>query len=341
MRTTLKQIANETHLSVAIVSQVLNNKECRVSEENRKLIIQTARILHYRPNRAAVSLVTGVTKTIGLIVSDIRNDFFGKIACGVENECQKNNWQMMLCSSHDQNTGDLSSLRMMMDNGVSGIILDMASDSTPESAEKFIRIALEENVKIVMIDRYFEGDGRRIVCMDHTTGGYLATEYLIRKGHRRIACIGGPRNLIDAGQRMEGYRRALQFYKIPQDPDLVVYGCYTYESGIAAARQLIERNVKADSLFAFNDMMAIGAMTQLRESGFRIPEDISVVGYDDIFLDRFLEIPLTTIHQPAEEMGKAAANIIISEAEGSDPENGRVTFHPTLIERQSVCCSLS
>lgn len=341
MRTTLKQVADAANLSITIVSQVLNNKPCRVSKENRKRIVETAERLNYRPNLVAVSLVKGSTDTIGLAISDIRNGFFSSLAKGVEDECQKYNWNVILCNSNDRHAKDMDNLRMLADKGVSGIIFGMASESTAQMARECTAFMEQEYIPYMLVDRYIDKIKGGIVCVDHVEGGYLATRYLLDRGHRHIACITGPSNLIDSRQRLEGYQRALLEYGIPYDKNVVIEGRYTFESGEQAADRLLSRGCPMDAVFAFNDMMAIGAMTRMNARGIGIPTDLSVVGYDDIFVDQFLGVPLTTVRQPTEQLGRAAARKIITNEIGSHGKFGRIVFKPELIERKTVINRIS
>ncbi len=336
MRTTLKQIAEATHLSVTIVSQVLNNVDCRVSKENRQLILDTAEKMNYRRNRMAVGLVKGSASTIGLAISDIRNNYFSMLAKGVEEECKKNGWNVILCNSNDSHETDMVNLRMLADAGVSGVVFGMASESTAEMAEECIEFLERSRIPYLLVDRYIDTNTGGIVSVDHVKGGYLATKYLLSKGHKRIVCVTGPSNLIDSQKRLQGYSDALSEYGIKSDADMVMAGKYTFESGLAAAKQILERKERPDAIFAFNDMMAIGVIKQLMESGVRVPEDVSVIGYDDIFMDPYLEVPLTTIRQPAEQMGKAAADQLINGAITYKNNQERILFDPILVERASV-----
>ena len=336
MRTTLKQIAEATNLSTAIVSQVLNNKPCRISQENRQRILDTAERLNYRRNLVAVSLVKGSTDTIGLVISDIRNEFFSSLAKGVEDECHNHNWNVILCNSNDRHSRDMDNLRMLADKGVSGIVFGMASESTPAMVQECVEFMKKERLPYVMVDRYTEDHHNGIVRVDHVKGGYLATNYLLDRGHRRIACITGPMNLIDSRQRWEGYCKALQEQGIPYRSELVVNGKYTFDSGNDAAEILLKRRVDFDAVFCLNDLMAIGAMQRFQKRGIRIPQDISVVGYDDIFVAQFLNVPLTTIHQPVEELGHAAARMIIERGVSEFAENNCLVFEPELVKRKTV-----
>ena len=336
MRTTLKHIAEATNLSVTIVCQVLNGTKCRISDEKRQLILDTAKAMNYRPNHLAVSLVKGSANMIGLAISDIRNDFFSVLAKGAENECQKNNWNLMLCNSNDQHDQDIENLKMLADKGVSGIIFGMASETTPEMAQECIDFLNREKIPYILVDRYVDSCDGAVISTDNEAGGYRATRYLLETGHRNIVCITGPSNLLDSQQRLEGYKRAIRDAGIEPDDKKIVEGRYTYQSGLEAADRMTRQGILPDAIFACNDMMAIGAMKRLREKGYRIPEDISVIGYDDIFMDEFLEVPLTTIRQPTEAMGQAAAEHLIGMQTGRERKNDRIVFQPELVIRQTV-----
>lgn len=336
MRTTLKQISEATHLSITIVSQVLNDRPCRVSKENRQLILDTAKEMNYRPNLVAVSLVKGSTNTIGLAISDIRNNFFSVLAKGVEEECQKNNWNVILCNSNDKHTKDMDNLRMLADKGANGIIFGMASETTVETAKECIDLMDREQMPYLLVDRYIEGISDWVVCVDHLHGGRIATKYLLEQGHRHIACITGPENLLDSEQRLQGYREVLEACGLEMDERYIAEGRYTFDSGARTAEELMNRGIHIDAIFAFNDIMAIGAIKQLRKHGIRIPEDISIIGYDDIFMDEFLDVPLTTIRQPAEKMGRAAARLLIRREMGRRTGKTPIVFEPELIKRKSV-----
>ncbi|MDD2958458.1 MAG: LacI family DNA-binding transcriptional regulator [Lachnospiraceae bacterium] len=336
MRTTLKQIADVTKMSITIVSQVINNKPCRVSKEKRKLILETAEELNYRPNLVAVGLVKGSTNIIGLAISDIRNNFFSVLAKGVEEECQKNNWNMILCNSNDKHSKDMANLQMLADKGAGGIIFGMASETTEAMAQECIEFMQQEHLPYMLVDRYIDIQTDRIVCVDHVQGGYLATSYLLKMGHKNIAYITGPSNLIDSQQRLTGCNEALGEYGIVPNQNLIAEGKYTFESGAAAVEKLLKRSVKIDAIFAFNDMMAIGAIKRLREHGIQVPQDVSIVGYDDIFMDEFLDVPLTTIKQPMKEMGRAAARQIINPESRYKNGEKRIIFEPKLVIRKSV-----
>ena len=334
MRTTIKDIAAKTGLSVTTVSLVLNNKPSKISQETRKLVLETARELCYRPNQLAVGLIKKRTKTLGLIVSDIRNSFFSSLAKGIEDECRKNGWTVFLCNTSDQHERDLEYIDVLASKGVDGILYCMSMDSDVEKFQESQALLSRLNLPYIMLDRTCNLPGVFSVKVDHFTGGLLATRHLLELGHREIACVRGPIHLEDCNARLEGYKAALAERGIAYDPTLIQEGSYDMPSGITAMEALLPRRPSA--VFAFNDMMAYGVYKALKHHGLSIPQDISVVGYDDIFASEILEVPLTTIHQPVRRVGEAAARRLLSIIEGEPPAERELLFLPELVIRKST-----
>lgn len=334
MRTTIRDIANYTGLSITTVSLVLNNKPSKIPEKTKQKVIEAAEELNYSPNHLAVGLVTKRTQTLGLIVSDISNIFFGILAKGVEKACQKEGWTVMLCNSWDLHERDMELIRVLTNKSVDGIIYCMSSDSDREKAEESYNLLKKSNVPFIEIDSDFAETAKHNVFFDNEKGGYLATKHLIEMGHRRIACITGPKGVDCQKGRIQGYRMALEESGIPYDPSIMVEGYYSMESGIKAAEQLKGKDFTG--IFAFNDMMAFGVFKALKQMNIHVPEDISLVGYDDVPLCEILEVPLTTIKQPIYEMGYAAAQNMIQLIKTGSDEDTNVIFSPVLMERKSV-----
>ena len=334
MRTTIKDIAAKTGLSVTTVSLVLNNRPSKISQETRELVLKTAQELCYRPNQLAVGLIKKRTKTIGLILSDIRNSFFSTLAKGVEDECWKNGWTVFLCNTSDLHERDMAYIDLLASKGVDGIIYCMSMDSDVDKFQESQTLLHRLNLPYVMLDRTCNLPGISSVKVDHFTGGLLATRHLLELGHREIACVTGPTHLEDSMARLEGYKAALEEWDVPFDPSLLQEGSYDMASGIAAMEALIPRRPSA--VFAFNDMMAYGVYKALKHHGLSIPRDISVVGYDDIFSSEILEVPLTSIHQPVRRMGAAAVRKLLSIIEKEPQTENAQLFLPELVIRRST-----
>jgi LacI family transcriptional regulator len=334
MRSTIKDIAQYSGMSVTTVSLVLNRKPSRISESTRRKVLEAARELNYSPNQLATGLITRRTRTLGLIVSDISNIFFSTLAKGIEKACEKERWSVILCNSWDMHSRDVELIRILTDKRVDGIIYNMNSESDEQMAKEIYEILNNSNIPFIEIDSMYSGNARHNVYFDNEKAGYMATRHLIENGHRKIACITGTNGIIQSSGRIRGYRNAIADVGIREDLGLLVEGNFTMESGALAVEKLVGKDYTA--IFAFNDMMAFGAFKAMKERNIRIPEDISLIGYDDVPFCEILEVPLTTVRQPVYEMGHVAAENIIKLITSGSDEDTNVTFAPKLIVRKSV-----
>ena len=334
VRTTIKDIAARTNLSVTTVSLVLNDKPSKISKKTKELVLKTALELQYRPNQLAVGLIKKRTQTIGLIVPDIRNSFFSTLAKGIEDECRKSGWTVILCNTSDIHERDIEYINVLASKGVDGILYCMSADSSLEKFQKSYDLLNMLNIPFIMLDRSFQMPNCIAAKLDHVTGGYLATKHLLDLGHKRIACVTGPKNLDDSNCRLEGYKKALQDGGIAYDESIIVEGNYGTNSGITAVELLMDKSFTA--IFAFNDMMAYGVYNGLKAHDLSVPADISVMGYDDIFLSEILEVPLSTVHQPVGRMGAAATRHLIGIIDHNLENEVIATFPPKLIVRKST-----
>lgn len=335
LRTTIKDIAEKTGLSITTVSLVLNNKPSRIKSETKELVMRTAKEMNFQPNQLAVSLISKRTQTLGLIISDISNRFFATLARGVEDECGKNNWNVILCNSSNRHDRDLKYIQLLANKSVDGILYVMSADSDWEKAKESCALMHRLNLPFVMIDRIIEQENNYCVLLDHKLGGYLATKHLADLGHKRIGCIMGPIHLSSTVDRLDGYKRALEEAGIEYDERILYAGNYDIEGGIAGMEYLADKNVTA--IFAFSDMIACGVYRQLKMCNIKIPTEISVVGYDDVLINDILEVSLTTIKQPIYEIGREATKQIIKVIEkGTVVGDKTVMFKPELIIRNST-----
>lgn len=334
MRTTIKDIASYTGLSVTTVSLVLNHKADKIPQRTKDRVIKAVEELNYRPNQLAVGLVKKRTETIGLIISDVSNVFFANLAKGVEDECRRKGWNLVLCNTNDKHERDLSYIRVLADKGVDGILFCMSLDSNKKKARESIHLLEKLNIPFVMIDRFLEEANCISVVVDHKQGGYMAAKRLLELGHKRIGCVTGPLNLEDSKDRLVGYQKALKEYHIEYDKGLIFEGHYDRESGEKAVDYFSDKKLTA--VFAFNDMSAYGVYKALRRSKTKIPEEMSLIGYDNIFFSEMLDVPLTTINQPTYEMGVEAVHQLITEIDSGVNTKKCITFQPALIEREST-----
>lgn len=333
-RTTIKDIANKAGVSVTTVSMVLNGKEHRIAQETKKKIIDIANELDYRPNQLAVGLITKRTNTLGLILPDISNSFFGELAKGAEKTASENAYNIILCNTNDTAEKDYEYLNILLDRGVDGVILVPSGRGMDETTPKVFSLLEQSQKALVLADRIKPGDRYVGVTLDQKAGGFLATDYLIQNGHKKIGCLTGPLGMLNAYLRYQGYRKALEQAGIKYNAKLVKEGNYHIEDGVKLSKELFHQGVTA--IFASNDLMAYGVYQSAVKQGIKVPEELSVVGFDDIFFSQFAEVPLTTIHQPAYEIGKKAVEEVMGLINGNKKKNEKFIFEPELIIRDSV-----
>lgn len=334
MRASIKDIARATGYSITTVSLVLNNKGDKISAEATAKILETARTLHYRPNQLAVSLVKQRSKTFGLIVPDISNGYFSSLATGIERGCREYGRMLFLCSTNDQHSRNIKYINRLAEMGVDGIFDIISRDTTLEEGIAEVQLMNDLGIPHILVDRILDAPGCAGIENNHIQGGYLATRHLIDLGHQHIACVTGPTLLEDARRRYEGYKKALHESGIPLEEQLVYRGDYTRASGRAAVKSWPDGSYSA--VFACNDASAFGVCQQLLTDGKNIPGDISVVGYDDAIYAEMLQVPLTTIRQPIQEMGMEAARQLTEMINRHATLKEPIVFEPQLILRSST-----
>lgn len=333
MRASIKDIAKITGYSITTVSLVLNDKGEKFPAETKAKIQEAARSLNYRPNRHAVSLVKQHSKTFGLIVPDISNHYFAQLATGIERGCREYGRMMFLCNTNDQHERNIEYINQLAEMGVDGIFDILSGDTTQEQGIREIQLMNDLEIPHILVDRFLDVPGCGGIRNDHARGGYLATKHLIDLGHREIACVTGPQLLRDARQRYEGYCKALIESGIDPESQCIFRGDYTVESGEAAVELWPKGSYSA--VFACNDASAMGVCRALMTRGISIPEDVSVVGYDDAIYAQMLQVPLTTIQQPVQQMGMAAAKCLVDMVREHTALPEPIVFEPELIVRSS------
>ncbi|MDD4807263.1 MULTISPECIES: LacI family DNA-binding transcriptional regulator [Caproicibacterium] len=338
MRVTIRDIARKTGLSPSTVSLVLNNKCERISQKTRDLVLKVAAEMNYHPNQMAVGLITRRTKTLGLIIPDITNTFFAEIAKGAEEACQKSGYSLMLCNTNDNPQKDADYINVLASRGVDGILFTMSVSSQVSKDTQCFRILQQVEKPFVLVDRTVEapegGSAAPSVLVDNELGGYLATRHLLELGHRRIGFISGPMGELSSQKRLFGYIRALQEYGITFDPMLMKVGDYHTSTGYQLAKALLEQHVTG--IFACNDMMAYGVFQQADQQGIQIPRQLSVVGFDDLQFSQLMRVPLTTMKQPAYDIGAGAVQKLIQMLDHPDQPQDNLIFKPELVVRSST-----
>ena len=331
---TMKDIANALDISPTTVSLVLNQKPNRISKSTKEKILFMAQQMNYCPNQLAVGLAKKRTKTIGLILPDISNIFFAELARGIDDQARERGWNIIFSSSSDLFERDLENIRTLYARGVDVITIAMASQATDKNIQEYRNLIDSLHIPFIFVDRYEPSLSCSSIMLNQKKGLYLATKHLLELGHEKTACVIGPMNLNTTKERLEGYALAYREANIPIPADYFFEGDFSFHSGSAAVEKFIRLGFTA--ILAFNDMMAYGIYKKLKELNIRIPEDISVVGFDDLFFSELSDPPLTTIRQPANEIGMTAAIKAIEEAEQENPSKQNIFFEPLLVVREST-----
>lgn len=302
---TISEVAKEANVSRATVSHVINNTRF-VSEETRQRVEQAINELGYRPNVLARSLRLGETLTLGLILPDSSNTFFAEIGRSIEIAAFESGYSVILCNSGEDPDKESLYIDILTKKQVDGIIL------VPTCIHyDAIRSLKKLQVPIVLMDRELTDLALDTVLVDNLMGGLIATRYLTSLGHRRIGCIAGPSSINPSAQRLLGYQQALKEAGIPFDKSLVRIGEFSALSGWSRGNDLLSMSKPPTAIFACNDMMAIGLLRAAHEKGIRVPEDLSLIGFDDIEPVSFTIPPLTTIAQPKIEISEKAIKFLI------------------------------
>lgn len=331
MAVTLKDIAKELGVSIVTVSRAVHGRP-DVSPETRKAVLELAARMRYRPNSVARSLVTKRSNVWGLIVPDLMHSFFVEISQGVESIAAQHNIHLIIVNSHEDVEKERSEILALIERKVDGLIV---ASCQPSSGESNLDILEDEEVPFVLVDRYLGERPWNYVLCNNERVGYLATEHLIKLGHKAIAHIYCP-GLLISDLRLSGYRQALKDHGIEADPLLEQRGGVTQEAGYRAMKSLLSLKRVPTAVSAFNDPMAIGVMEAAFDAGLSVPGDVAVVGAGNIAHGNLLRVALTTVEQRPFESGQKAAEVLLG-AIGKDAvsEPATLIMEPQLVVRES------
>ncbi|ACY53025.1 MULTISPECIES: substrate-binding domain-containing protein [Vibrio] len=329
---TMKDIAKLAGVSTSTVSHVIN-KTRFVSEEISERVNNAAKELnYYAPSALARSLKVNRTKTIGMLVTTSTNPFFGEVVKGVERSCYQKGYSLILCNTEGDNERMRQSINTLLQKRVDGLIL-MCSSLEGERIDVFERYP---DIPVVVMDwgpMLFTSDK---IQDNSLRGGYLAAKYLIDCGHTEIGCITGPLIKHQAQMRYEGYKRAMNEAGLEFNANWIIESDFECEGGYQAFMKMAQRGTLPSSIFVSNDMMAMGVINAANELNIKVPEQISIIGYDDIHIAKFMSPSLTTIHQPKYRLGQAAVETLVRKLDDKSTEAQVVQLEPTLVERKSV-----
>lgn len=328
-RPTINDIAARVGLSKASVSRALNGKQ-DVDPATRKRIVELAERMGYVPSATARALSKGRSNCLGLLMPALTWPWILEVLRGVAEEIERSHYSLILYTT----AGGADSERAFMSQVVPAGAVDGLALVVPPGMLNYIGRLAKKGLPVVVIDDRGYHPEFPTVATTNVEGGRSATRHLIEQGRRRIAYVNGPDEFGCNRDRLEGYRETLEQAGIPYDPDLVAHSDFTQAGGASAVTRLLESDPRLDAVFAANDLMAFGVMRTLRDTGRRVPDDVAVVGFDDIPAAALTHPPLTTVHQPLYEMGRSAAAMVMSGIRG-EPIAGRVELPTSLVVRGS------
>ena len=327
---TIKDVAQYAGVSKATVSRVLN-KHAYVAEDVRQRVQEAIDTLGYQPNRAARRLRANSSEILGLIIPDIENPLFQSLVRGVEDAAYTNQFNVVLCNTDDNPDKQKVYLQVMQAEQAAGLLV---VSTHPKDGDVLAR-AREAGIPIVLLDRELTNFEADTVKVDNVRGAYLAVRHLVTLGYERIAIIAGTQYLTPGYERLQGCYDAFSETSVSIDETYVRIGNFKIESGYAITRELMQVTPRPDAIFVSNNLMTLGALRALHELGIRIPEEVGLVGFDDMPWAGDLNPPLTAVSQPGYELGQQAVQLLLKRLSQPDAPYYKVILQPRLIVRQS------
>lgn len=328
MTTTIRDVAKAAGVSPATVSRVLNGHE-EVRADLRERVFAAVSALGYRRNGPARSLRSRATMVLGLIISDVTNQFFTSTVRGVEDVAQQAGYSVVLANADEDVAKETRYLEVAAAEQMAGVVLSPASYTKTR-----VDVLTERGIPVVTIDRRLRGQDLDTVLINNYRAAFDATRHLVEQGCRRIGIVSGPAETTTGARRLAGYRAALRSAGLPCDPTLIAPGHFRVEGGRAATTELLRRP-GLDGLFISNELMTIGALETLGREGLRVPEDVAVVGFDDADWATALRPPLTVVSQPTYEIGCRAAELLLRRIRGEQPAPQHIVLPARLLVRDS------
>jgi LacI family transcriptional regulator len=333
---TVKDVAKLAGVAPITVSRVINNADY-IRDDTRERVMAAINQLGYVPNKVARSLRSKQTSMLALVLTDITNPFFTTVARGVEDAANAAGFNLILCNTDESEAKQDNYLQILLERRVDGILLVPARSNLEP-----VQLIQKMDIPVVLLDRQLPGHLTDVVRCDSEGGAYQLTRLLIQNGHRQIAILSGPPSVSTAEDRVKGYKRALREFGVELLDGLVYYGQFTSESGYKMTRQALNTVPRPTSLLAGNNFIAIGALKALKDLHLSVPEDIAVVGFDDLPSNIVVDPILTAAAQPAYEMGRLGAELLLARLDGKGPLDFQEIILPVEITiRQSSGTSLS
>ena len=331
-RVTLRHIAEETGFSINTVSRALTDK-ADVSHATRSTILETAMRMGYRPNRLAQGLRSNRTHTLGAIIADLENPYFGGLVKRLDEAARRHEYRIIVQDTNEDYEREMEAVDAMLAEHVDGVAI------TPVQLRKLSIVKLKKSkLPFVVLGRHFADQDLELdyVAPDDVQGGRLATEHLIGKGHTEIALVGGPLNISSAADRLQGYKQVMDQHDLPIRKALISARSVTTEDGYEVGKALLNRKRLPSAIIAFSDFVSLGVMRAVHEKRLRIPQDIAIVGYDDVIFASCLSVPLTTVRIPRKEMARIAVDILRDKINGKADGARQMKLPVELIVRKST-----
>lgn len=330
---TIKDVALRAGVSVTTVSHVVNDTR-HVSAKGRERVEEAIRELGYVPNAMARSLKSNTTSTLGMLIPNSSNPYFAEIVRIVEDRCFGAGYTLVLCNTDDEPRRQSVYLQVLAERRIDGLIVVSTGAGDDDSLVTQLHGL---RIPTVLVDREIADPACDLVETAHMQGGLLAVRHLLSLGHKRIACIGGPVGVMPSEQRIEGWRMALaEAGAVPNADALLWRGGFTSQGGYEAMHAILRTEHAPSAVFVCNDLMAIGALRAAHESGVHVPDDLSIVGFDDIELSAYTSPPLTTVAQPKERIGALAVDMLLERVGGKRRDARKVVLQPELRVRAST-----
>ena len=327
---TIKDIAKTLQLSTSTVSRALRNAP-DVSGQTKKAVQLLSEKLNYQPNKLALSLQQNQTHTIGVLVPNL-DYVIAAMVKGIDDVALEAGYTVMVCQSNESFGREIVNTRRLLDSLVDGFLVSISSET---KTFEHIRKIRDKNIPMIVFDRVSPDLVAPSVRIDNKDGGCQATEHLIEQGYKRIAILAGPKNLTISNLRMEGYLSALKKHRIKADPDLMVHCDFNQQYAYNATLDLLSMKQRPDAIFTISDRMAIGAMLAIKEKGLRMPKDIGLVGFNNEPVVNLVTPRISSVDQPAFELGKAAAKLFIERMHNENMDDVDLVLKPKLVVRES------
>lgn len=332
----MRDVAKLANVSLTTVSRTIRN-DPHVSPQTRKKVLRAVKKLNYYVNEGARSIIKKQTKTIGLGIFDISNPFFPPLVRGVENTLNKFGYSLVLYNTDENHKKEDEFLRWMLEKRADGIILALTGGSN-----EYLNDIVKRNIPLVLVDREVEGISADVVCVDNADGGFVGVEHLITLGHRRIGMVAYQRGASTTEERIKGYLRALDVHGIEADETLLVESETSSESVMEAIKKLLSIPDPPTAIFSCSNLVTLGILKALKKLRKKIPQDLALVGFDDVEWGELLSSPLTAICQPAYTIGATAGQILLQRLFKEGPEEKqKVVLKTNLVIRESCGTQLS